>query len=94
VGCGSSSFAVSVSAPTGFSVSVATTTTTLNSSSSSYLWAYVTSPATAADGNYAVTVTVQRAETTSPTGRYTSYDKVYSSDTAAPTLYWPNPANG
>src|SRR5439155_4121740 len=52
VGCGSSSFVVNVSAPSGFSVSVPTSTITLKSSSSGYLWAYVTSPLGVADGDY------------------------------------------
>jgi hypothetical protein len=50
VGCSSSSFVVTVSAPSGFSVSVPSSTITLNSASMGYVWAYVTSPATAADG--------------------------------------------
>jgi hypothetical protein len=94
LGCGSSSFVISASAPTGFSVSVPTSTITLGSSSSAYLSAYVTSPAAIVEGNYPLTFTVRRVGTTDPTGTFTSYYKVYSSDTAAPTLYWPNPANG
>jgi hypothetical protein len=94
VGCGSSSFAISVSAPSGFSVSTPTNTITLNSSSIGSFVAYVTSPSTAADGNYPLTITVQRAGTSATTGSDTTYYKVYSSDTAAPTLYWATPANG
>jgi hypothetical protein len=91
VGCGSSSFVVSVSAPSGFSVSMPTSTITLNSASTGYVWAYVTSPTTAADGDYPLNVTVTRAGTSSPPA--TSYYKVYSSDTVEPKLYWMNPSD-
>jgi hypothetical protein len=53
----------------------------------------VTSPAAIADGDYPLTVTVQRAGSP-PAASFTSYYKVYSSDTAAPTLYWPSPSDG
>jgi hypothetical protein len=92
VGCGSSTFTVRFSAPDGFSVSMPTSTITLNSASSGYAWAYVTSPATAADGDYPLTVTVERAGSSSPAA--TSSYKVYSSDTVAPKLYWTNPSDG
>ena len=92
VGCGSSSFVVSMSAPSGFSVSMPSSTITLNSGSSGYAWAYVTSPTTAADGDYPLTVTVERAGSSSPAA--TSSYKVYSSDTVAPKLYWTNPSDG
>jgi hypothetical protein len=91
VGCGSSSFAVTVSAPSGFSVSMPSSTITLNSASTGYVWAYVTSPATAADGDYPLTATVERAGSSSSAA--SSY-KVYSSDTVAPKLYWTNPSDG
>jgi len=94
VGCSSSSFVISLSVPSGFSASIPTNTITLKSSSSGYLWAYVTSPPLIADGDYALTATVQRAGTSATSAPYTSYDKVYSSDTAAPTLFWPNPWGG
>ena len=55
VGCGSSSFVVKMSAPSGFSVSMPSSTITLNSASSAYVWANVTSPAGAADGDYPLT---------------------------------------
>ena len=61
VGCGSSTFAVTFSAPSGFSVSMPSSTITLNSASSGYVWGYVTSPGTAADGDYPLSATVQRA---------------------------------
>jgi hypothetical protein len=92
VGCGSSTFAVSVSAPAGFSVSSPTNTIALKSSSSGYLWTNVTSPNPVADDDYPVTVTVQRTGTSNVSA--TNYYKVYSSDTVAPTLYWANPGNG
>jgi hypothetical protein len=80
--------------PNGFSVSMPTTTISLKSSTSAYLWAYVTSPTTAADGAYPLTFTVTRAGTSSPSSSYTSYYKVYSSDSTAPTLFWNNPGQG
>jgi Bacterial Ig domain len=92
-GCGSSSFVVSVSAPSGFSVSFPSSTITLKSGSSGYLWANVTSPSAATDGDYPLTITVQRAGSTD-SGSTTSWYKVYSSDSIAPTLYWPSPADG
>ena len=67
-------------------------TITLNSASTGYVWAYVTSPTTAADGDYPLTVTVERAGSSSPAA--TSSYKVYSSDTVAPKLYWTNPSDG
>ncbi len=93
-GCGSSSFTVSISAPGGFSVSLPTNTISLKSASSGYLWATVTSPSVIADGDNPLTVTVQRPGTSNSTASFTSYYKVYSSDTVAPTLYWPNPGDG
>lgn len=93
VGCGSSSFVASLSAPDGFSVSFPTNTISLKSSYSGYLWANVTSPNAIADGDYPLTVTVQRT-TTPSSAASTSYYKVYSSDTVAPTLYFPNPGDG
>ena len=92
VGCGLSSFVVTLSAPDGFSVSMPSSTITLNSASTGYVWAYVTSPTTAADGDYPLTATVERAGTSSPAA--TSSYKVYSSDTVAPKIYWTNPSDG
>jgi Bacterial Ig domain len=94
VGCGSSSFTIALSAPSGFSVSVPANTVTLNSSSSGYLWAYVTSPGVVADGDYPLSVSVERSGTAAAQASTTNYYKVYSSDTSAPTLFWSNPANG
>lgn len=94
VGCGSSSFVVSLAAPEGFSVSIPATSITLKSSSSAYLWAYVSSPSAAVDGDYPLTVSVVRGGTSSPTGSFTTYYKVYSSDSVVPTLFWPNPGDG
>jgi Bacterial Ig domain len=93
VGCGSSTFTMSVSAPNGFSVSIPSSVT-LRASSSSYLYANVTSPSVIADGDYPLTVTLSRTGTSNSTASSTSYYKVYSTDTTAPTLYWPNPADG
>jgi hypothetical protein len=91
VGCSSSSFNVSVSAPSGFAVSLSAPTISVSSSGTGYLWAYVTAPATAADGDYPLTVTVSRSGSSASAG---SYLKVYSSDIAAPTLFWSNPVDG
>ncbi len=92
VGCGSSTFTVRFSAPNGFSVSMPSTTITLSSASSGYVWANVTSPATAADGDYPLTATLERATSSSPAA--TSSYKVYSSDTVAPKLFWTDPSDG
>jgi hypothetical protein len=92
VGCGSSSFVVKMSAPSGFSVSMPSSTITLNSASTGYVWANVTSPVTASDGDYPLTVTVERAGTPSPAT--SSWYKVYSTDTLAPKLYWMSPSDG
>jgi hypothetical protein len=96
VGCSSSTFTVSLSAPGGFSVSMPTNSVSLKSGTVGYLWANVTSPSVVADGDYPLTVTVTRTGTTtgSSSGTAVSYYKVYSSDSVAPTLYWPNPADG
>ena len=94
VGCGSTSFAVDVSAPDGFDVSIPTNTITLASASTGYIWASVTSPASAADGDYALTATVRRAGSSDPSGTDKSYYKVYSSDSTAPKLFWENPKEG
>jgi hypothetical protein len=93
VGCSKSSFVITFSAPSGFSVTIPTNTISLNSYSSGYLSAYVTSPSAGADGDFPLTVTVARAGTAGPTGSSTTYYKVYSSDTAAPTLFWPSPGD-
>jgi hypothetical protein len=94
VGCGSSTFTINVTAPGGFSVSVPTSSVSLKSSTSGYLWAYVTSPAATPDGDYPVTVTVQRSGTSTNTAATSTYYKVYSSDSVAPTLFWPSPGDG
>jgi hypothetical protein len=94
LGCGSSTFVVSLSAPSGFAVSMPSNSITLNSYSSGYVWAYVTSPSGIANGDYALSATVERAGTSTPSAPFTSYYKVYSSDTVAPSLFWPNPADG
>jgi hypothetical protein len=93
-GCSSSSLVVTLSAPDGFSVSPSSSTVTLNSGASGYVWASVTSPGSAADGNYALTATVDRAGSSSAASSGTSSYKVYSSDTVAPKVYWTNPSDG
>jgi hypothetical protein len=93
VGCGSSSFFVSLSAPSGFSVSFPTNSISLASSSTGYLFADVTSPASAADGDYPLTVKVSRGGIAPPVSASSSY-KVYSSDSTAPQMFWMYPADG
>ncbi len=96
--CSSASFVVSLTAPAGFSVSMPTATISLKSTTQGYLWAYVTSPSGAADGDYPLALTAQRAGATAGTANAlassTTYYKVYSSDSVAPTVYWPNPYDG
>jgi hypothetical protein len=92
-GCGSTSFVVDVSAPSGFSVSMPTNTINLSSASQGYLWATLTSPGGATDGDYPLVVSVSRAGSPQAAS-YTSYYKIYSSDDLAPTLYWPSPGDG
>jgi hypothetical protein len=94
VGCSSSTFTISLSAPSGFSVSIPTSTIGLASGKSGYLWAYVTSPSSTADGDYPLTATVVRSGAPASTGSVGTYYKVYSSDSVAPTLFWPNPGDG
>ena len=92
VGCGSSSFFVSLSAPSGFSVSFPTNTISLASSSTGYLFADVTSPTSAADGDYPLTVSVSRGGIGPAVSASSSY-KVYSSDAVAPQMYWMYPSD-
>jgi hypothetical protein len=94
VGCRSASFVLSASAPAGFAVSVPTNTITVKAGGIGYLSAYVTSPAGSTDGTYPVTFNVLRTGTASPAGAATTYYMVYSSDSAAPSIYWPNPSEG
>lgn len=94
IGCRASTFAVNVTAPTGFSVDLPATSISVSSSNSKYVYAYVTSPSGSADGDYPVTVTVTRSGTTGTTGSATTYYKVYSSDSVSPTLYWASPETG
>jgi hypothetical protein len=95
-GCSASSFAVSVSAPTGFSVSLPTSSISLQAKSIGYVWANIASPAGVADGDYPLNATVSRAGATSsaPQVSASSYYKVYSSDTSPPSLFWPSPGDG
>jgi hypothetical protein len=90
--CGSSTFTVSLASPAGFSVSPQTTSISLRSATDAYIYVYVTSPSAIADGPYALTATAER--TTGPSASATTYYKVYSADTTAPTLYYLNPADG
>jgi Bacterial Ig domain/NPCBM-associated, NEW3 domain of alpha-galactosidase len=91
-GCGSSTFTLSVTGPSGFSVAVPTSTVSLRSGSYAYLWAYVTPPAGLAAGDY--TLTVSAARTNGPSASAATAYKLYSSDTTVPTLFWPNPGDG
>ena len=94
LGCSGSSFAVSMSAPAGFTVSLPASTVSLRAGKTAYLWASVTSPSAAADGDYPLHVTATRAGTAGDTSSFTSYYKVYSSDTTAPAWEVLNPAAG
>jgi hypothetical protein len=94
VGCGSSSFALSLSAPSEYTVSPSANTVTVGSSSMAYVWVNVTSPASTADGDHPVTATLTRVGEASPSSSFTSYYKVYSTDTTAPTLFWWTPGEG
>jgi hypothetical protein len=93
VGCGSTTFNFSVSAPDGFTVEVSTSSVSLRSGMSTYLWAYVTSPSTASDGDYPLTATVTRSAS-GATASQTALYRVYSSDSTPPTLFFSNPADG
>ena len=96
--CSSAGFVVSLTAPDGFSVSLPTNTISLKSTTQGYLWAYVTSPGGATDGDYQLALTAQRsgstAGTTNALGSSTTYYKVYNTDGTGPTLYYSNPSNG
>jgi hypothetical protein len=96
VGCSGSTFSLGVAAPAGYSVSLPTSSISLKSAGSGYLTAYVTSPSNAPDGDAPLSVSLQRAGISgaAATAASTTYYKVYSSDTVAPTLYWPNPGDG
>jgi Bacterial Ig domain/NPCBM-associated, NEW3 domain of alpha-galactosidase len=93
VGCGSTTFNFSLSAPSGFTVEVPTSSVSLRSGRSTYLWAYVTSPSTAADGDYPLTATVTRSASGDTASQAALY-KVYSSDSTPPTLFFSNPSDG
>ena len=90
--CSSSTFTVGVSAPSGFVVSLPSSSITLGAKTVGYLSAYVTAPAGAADGDYPVGVTLLQSG--SAVSSFTSWYKVYSSDSVAPTLFWPAPGDG
>src|SRR5205823_1231194 len=94
IGCGSSTFAVSLSAPDGFTVSMPTSTINLSSGSSDYVFANVTSPSGSPDGDYPLSATATKSGTATPATSGSSYYKVYSSDSAAPWFDWSNPWDG
>jgi hypothetical protein len=94
IGCASSTFTLTATAPTGFSVTIPTSTITLKTASQGYVYATITSPNPIADGDYPLNFTVTRSSPTASSGSGTSYYKVYSSDTAAPSLYFPAPYDG
>lgn len=91
-GCSSATFTVGVSAPSGFTVSLPESSITLGAKTVGYLSAYVTSPAGAADGDYPIDVSMTSSGST--VFSFTSWYKVYSSDSAAPSLFWPAPGDG
>jgi len=90
-GCGSSTFTVSLTAPSGFAVS-APVSVSVGSGADGYAMGTATSPVTAADGNYAISATASRSGSASATGQ--SLYMVYSSDSTAPAEYWWTPAQG
>ena len=90
-GCGSSTFEVSLDAPEGFAVSIPASVT-VASASSKYVWAQVTSPASATDGDYRLVASVGRQGVAGQSGE--SFYKVYSSDSVGPELNWINPSDG
>jgi hypothetical protein len=92
-GCRATTFTVDASAPTGFTVSQPTTSISVKSASAAYLWAYVTSSTGAADGDYTLVATIARSDG-SDRASFNSLYRVYSSDSEAPTLFWPNPGDG
>jgi hypothetical protein len=94
VGCAADSFVIDVQAPTSYAVTVPTNTISLKAAKNGYLWAYVTSPTDSTDGNYPLVVSVRRAGTTSPVTSFTTYYKVYTTDSTDPTLFWANPGDG
>lgn len=97
-GCRASTFVVDVTAPDGFTVSLPTDTVSLRGGRTAYLSAWVTSPDGAANGDYRIEASAARAggteETAADGGAFTSYYMVYSSDEAAPDLFWASPGDG
>jgi hypothetical protein len=89
--CGSSTFDISFEAPEGFTVSVPGSVT-VGSASSKYVWAQITSPATASDGDHPLVASISRQSGAGQSGQ-SSY-KVYSSDSVGPELDWINPSDG
>lgn len=92
--CAADTFTVGLSAPQGFSVSIPTNTITLKSGQIGYLWGYVTSPTSIADGDYTLVPSIVRNSNGVAGNSQNNYYKVYSADTTAPSPYWPNPSDG
>ncbi|HEX4774083.1 MAG TPA: hypothetical protein VH234_01030 [Candidatus Saccharimonadales bacterium] len=92
--CGSSTFTLSATAPSGYQVSVPVSSITLAPNSRAYPFVYVTSPTTATDGDNPIVFTLQRSGTSNQTASNTSYYKVYTTDTTPPTMYYSNPYDG
>ena len=80
-----------MSAPNGFTTSLPSSVS-VGSASIQHVLARVRSPVDASDGDYALTVTVDRSGTVSPAAQ--SFYKVYSSDSVGPRLYWISPSDG
>jgi hypothetical protein len=93
-GCRASSFVVDLSGPDGFTVSLPTNTISLRAARQGYLWADVTSPASAADGDYQLTATARRVGGSDDAAPFATLYRVYSADSEPPTLFWPNPGDG
>jgi hypothetical protein len=97
-GCRAATFVVHVTAPDGFIVSLPTDTVSLRAGRTTYLSAWVTSPDGAVNGDYAIQASAARAggtgESAASGDSFTSYYMVYSSDEAAPDLFWVSPGDG
>ena len=97
-GCRASTFVAEVTAPDGFNVSLPTDAVSLRSGRTAYLSAWITSPEGAANGDYAIQATATRtagtSDATAASDSFTSSYMVYSSDDAAPDLFWASPGDG
>jgi hypothetical protein len=101
--CGTSTFNITVTAPDGFLVENAIQTVTLDSGTNrdystinKDFEVYITSPAGLGDGDYPITITATKQDGTTNKSATdaTSYYKVYSVDTTAPTMMWKSDLNG